>query len=279
MNVRKLLALIGSLAMGATLASSNAFADTQPALSSINITATSVSVTEPPDALPFVVTFTAPLGLQKIIIWGLSETLNAASEAQDVPLYFDATNLNITSGKISIATPFAFNDYVIDGHWKITAAEICDIATNCHYYDRDSLTDILQNPNFTVKNATGLSDNTPAKVSAGKIVTPKVSLAKSLQFKYSLTAAQAVQGIQHLSIYYNPPDSGVQIYEETDLPAPAKSGVFTGGISLGSDAPLGTYTIVGVGACPVVFQSPCTGAYTPAAIRKLLGAATFTVTK
>jgi hypothetical protein len=277
-QVRKILATIGGIAMGMTIAAPDNFAQAAPALSSIKLTATSVDVEKPPAALPFSISFRAPLGLQTIQLFGASQVLNVASEAQVADFYYVST-IHPTSGTLAIEIPFTFNAYMIGGDWEIISAEICDLQKDCQYYSGAQLAHILPSPKFTVKNTTGFADNTPAKVSAGKILTPNISLAKSRTFQYSLSAAQNIQGIDYLQFSYVPAGSDISIYNQTDLPAPVKSGVFVGGFSLPSGSPLGTYTIVSVAACPIVFQTPCTGASTPAAIRRLLGATTFTVTK
>jgi hypothetical protein len=279
MKHRKLLAVTGALGLVATLAIPRSFAGTPPAISSIKVTATSVNVAKPPAALPLSVTFTAPLGLQTILVWGSSQVLNTAAEAQVAVMYYSTANIHPRSGTLSLEVPFAYNAYMKGGRWEITSAQICDVRTNCAYYDGSILANIVQNPKFTVINRTGYADNTPVTVSGGKILTPTVNLSKHIAFKYRLTAAQNVQGVQHLTINYTPPGLGYSLYSQSDLPSPVKSGIFVGGIHLKADSPLGKYTITGVAACPVVFQNPCAGAYTPVAIRRLLGATTFTVTK
>ena len=279
MNARKLFTILCGLGIGTTLAISSALPEALPAITSIKLNATSVDVDKPPAALPFSVNFTAPLGLQTILLWGDSRRLNAASQPQQAVMFYAATNIYPRSGTLSIETPFVYNAYMIDGSWEIIAAQICDVRSNCQYYDKTALVNIVLNPKFTVTNTTGMTDNTPVTVSTGKILTPEVNLTQSQVFRYRLAAAQGVQGVQHLLIYYMSAGSTATKFSETDFPAPIKSGTFIGGIYLPSDSPLGKYTIIGVEVCPIVFQDPCTGAHTPAAIRRLLGATTFTVTK
>jgi hypothetical protein len=279
-HLSKSLATIGGIAMGMIIATPANFAraGTSPVLSSITLTATSVDVEKPPATLPFSITFIAPRGLQTIQLFGTSQALNTASEAQVADVYY-TSNMHPRSDTLSLEVPFSFNFYMLRGDWEITAAEICDVAKDCQYYTGVELAKILHNPKFKVINTTGFADNTPVTVLAGKILTPIVSLAKSRTFEYRLTVAQQIQGIDHLQINYVPPGAENSIYNQTDLPAPVKAGVVVGGFSLPPKSPLGKYTIISVGACPIVFQTPCTGAYTSAAIRRLLGATTFTVTK
>jgi hypothetical protein len=168
--------------------------------------------------------------------------------------------------------------YTQPGVWKLTYAEITDLAGNKTVYDTDDQLDALF-PSRTLNIVNqGRFDITPPVVSSGKILTPTVSLSSANPFLgVALTATDDLSGIYFVVIYLNEP--GGTAYSGSDvLEAPTQmlAGTIMGGALLTPGLPTGTWTITGYEVCD--YTNNCLTQTNPSTLQQQLGTTSFTVT-
>jgi hypothetical protein len=168
--------------------------------------------------------------------------------------------------------------YAQPGAWTLTEAEIVDGTNTATQYTGSQLATLFPSLTFTVVNK-GKVDFTPPTVSAGKVLTPKVSLGATYPyFKAQLTVADDVSGVAYPIVFIGPTtEEGISL--DSVVPLPVLSGKVTSAtpVTFFADPPTGTWYILGYGAVDVAgnfFED-----LTSADVVSLFGTDTFKVTK
>jgi hypothetical protein len=167
--------------------------------------------------------------------------------------------------------------YTQPGKWMLTSAIIVDNQYNYTQYTQAQLAAMFTAPYVTVVNS-GPVDITPPVVTAGEILTPKVSLSSVLPiFRASLTGTDDVSGIAFGLVIITAPGSS---FGQVDLvPAPyvktAETVISYAPFYPGQ--PAGTWSITGYEICDIAQN--CLTDTSATDIQNLFGTTTFTVTK
>jgi len=214
------------------------------------------------------VTLSSPSGLHSI-----------TNPNVQVPTYPAAARQTLD---ILVQSPFAnggLGPYSESGPWKITNIMLTPETGDFISYDADQLALLFPSLTVHVTNADP-ADITPPIAGAGKILTPSVSLkAATPVFAVSLPVGDKLSGVMSVDILITPPGTTFpSLGAFAELSAPLHWGTVTASLQLDPQKQVpGTYTITGISLCD--FASNCRQENAPAAIKKLLGATTFRVTK
>jgi len=170
------------------------------------------------------------------------------------------------------------NLYAEPGAWTISQLSIQDFAGRLVSYSGNELAGIISNPTFNVVNK-GTPDVLPPTVSAGKLLTPRVSLSSRVPFFGArLTVADDLSGVSGIFINLAGPRSNLSVLASGSPPSPVINGdIITGADMSRFRADVGIWTITVVQICDVATN--CVFDTTPASIKKLFGTTTFKLTE
>jgi hypothetical protein len=168
--------------------------------------------------------------------------------------------------------------YVQPGHWLLTSAIIIDNKFNYTQYSQAQLATLFPKPYVDVVN-NGPVDITPPVVTAGKILTPKVSLSSSPfpTFKASLTGTDNLSGLAFGLVVIQPPGSTFGQVEIVPAPIPTTAGTVLSYANFFPGQPTGTWSITAYELCDVAGN--CFTDTSATDITNLFGTNTFTVEK
>jgi hypothetical protein len=193
--------------------------------------------------------------------------------------FYGAPVPSATSGSITFLDPEdTLSLYAQPGKWTLTQASIVDGADVETDYTGSALAALFPSLTLKVVNA-GEADFTPPVVTAGKVVTKKVSLSSPFPyFEAKLTITDDMSGVAYPIVFIGPStDLGLSINDVP--PLPKLSGVFPSATPVTDFVPAnpGTWFIIGYGAVDVAgnfFEDT-----TAADVQTLFGTTTFKVTK
>ena len=177
------------------------------------------------------------------------------------------------------STPMSL--YARPGVWLINQVTITDFAGKHTTYSGSQLATIFSTGqiNINVIN-NGTPDTKLPIISAGKLLTPKVSLGSAVPyFLAQLTVADDLSGVGSAFVFLSGPNAGPSVTARVFPSAPiTASGTIVAGADMsGLGADVGTWTIVAYEVCDVATN--CLFDSTPAHIGKLFGTTKFQLTK
>ena len=154
------------------------------------------------------------------------------------------------------------NLYARPGAWTISQLSIQDFAGRLVTYSGNELARIIPNPTFQVVN-TGTPDILPPTVSAGKLLTPRVSLSSGTPFfGASFTVADNLSGVSEIFILLAGPRSNLSVLASGFPPSPVLNGdIITGADMSSFKAGVGIWTMTVVQICDAATN--CLFAATP----------------
>ena len=265
-----------------------------PTITSGTMLVQSLDVTKPPAAPKVKLVFqTGNSGISSVYLYFYP----ASANGQQLYLSHSVTyhSLPVTQGTWTLQDvgdgygSGAFNPYSSAGKWLLTSAYIYDQAGHYTSYGQAQLATAFgcsgSTGCITVKVTNGgTPDVTAPVITAGKILTPQVSLsATSPTFAADLTLSDDVSGVRYTSVRVCPPGttSGCVSYTNYTT-SPFRNGKNTnydwvcGGTGHCNTTPTGHWTIYSFGTCDVagncVYDSDTTD------ILNLFGTTTFKVT-
>jgi hypothetical protein len=248
-------------------------ASTGPAILSGAIRTPSIDVDRPPATPEISVKYkTGPSGLDFVDLYFYSNTTSQYEYIGYSPDYYAPVT---THGTLTYEPTYdRFSLYAAPGDWTLSYAYIYDRAGNYTFYDATQLAALF--PSVTISVTSHYADTVNPTVSAGKLLTPKISLSSSSPvFAASLTAADNDSGVAYIYIDVEPPGGSYGYSSYGSPPVPLKSGTITSYLSL-ENMPTGTWTIYGYEACDAAGNCLFDGE--TADIQALFGTTTFTVT-
>jgi hypothetical protein len=180
------------------------------------------------------------------------------------------------SGSYTIEDPGTVGQYAAQGTYTLIYAEIDDLDGQYVAYSASELGSIFPDLNITVTNST--PDTTSPTISAGKILTPTVSLSSPTPyFRAKLTVADTVSGVFYGYIVAEDPDGNEYAFYNY-APSPIKTSASLQIADTFNPAPTttGTYTISEVDL--VDYANNYTQITDQTALQSLFGTTTFKVT-
>jgi len=258
----------------AWLAAGHPATSTLPTISSGKILTPTVDVQTAPAAPAISVTFkTGAAGLESIYAYFYPSTSGGSfTEEYSVPYQSKGP----TKGTIAMQSGH-FSLYAAPGNWTLSYLYIYDQAGNATYYGPSQLASLFPSVAIAVTN-NGTTDANPPTVSAGAILTPKVSLSSAHPtFDVSLTLADDVSGVAETVIFLTPPGVSGGCGYNNYPPSPVLSGTITnyGSLACFGTPSTGTWTIDGYLVCDAAGN--CLDDQSPADVKALFGKNTFKV--
>jgi len=181
-----------------------------------------------------------------------------------------------TGGTVTVAQPTNVPSYTQPGQWQLVAAYIEDYAGNFVSYSQSQLAALFPVTAINVVN-NGPVDITPPVVTAGKILTPSVSLSSPLPvFAASLTGSDDVSGMYAPFVGILPPGGSFSQVDQITMPFPLLAGTGTAYSTVFPGQPTGTWSISFYALCDVAGN--CFTDQSPTDIQNLFGTTTFQVT-
>lgn len=163
------------------------------------------------------------------------------------------------------------------GQWTLTSAYVGDQNYNFTNYTQAQLAALITNPVIDIIN-TGPVDFTPPVVTAGKVLTPTVSLSSPVpQFVAQLSGTDDLSGVAFGFIIIEAPGGSFGQTQTTSAPIAFAHGSMQVSAPFFQGQPTGTWSITGFILCDVA-QNCSTNVQTPADVQALFGTTTFTVT-
>jgi len=163
------------------------------------------------------------------------------------------------------------------GEWQLTSVLIFDTQQNYTQYNQAQLAKLFPKPYITVVNK-GAVDITPPVVTAGKILTPTVSLSSPVPvFRATLTGSDDVSGIGISFVVIKAPGSQFGQTILAPVQTPIKAGTVDAYAPIASGSPTGKWSITGYGLCDLAGN--CFTYSSESDIKALFGTTSFTVTK
>jgi len=167
--------------------------------------------------------------------------------------------------------------YAQPGKWALTSALILDNQYNFTQYNQAQLAAIFTTPYLTVVN-NGPVDITPPVVTAGKILTPKVSESSPVPlFKAQLTGTDDVSGIAYGLVVITAPGNNFGQVDLVTAPYVKKAETVNSFAPVYPGQPTGTWSISAYQMCDMAQN--CFTDSSATDIQTLFGTNTFTVVK
>jgi hypothetical protein len=165
-----------------------------------------------------------------------------------------------------------FNVYSAGGTWTLRSMYIYDLMGNITSYDQAALTPLFNRLTINVTNK-GTPDLAPPLVTAGQVLTPKVSISSHPYFLANLTVSDNVSGVVRAYVTVTGPGGSPSVLYYKFTTVPVRNGTVQVYDYLGDQTATGTWTISAYQACDVVNQ--CAYVADPADIHALFGTTTF----
>jgi hypothetical protein len=253
-----------------------------PTITSGKILTTKLNVANAPAAPIVSISFsTSSAGLCSV-----SLSFSSATSGQHLSIYY-STQYKApaqTQGTVKIqqvGNSFgtgAFNVYSAPGGWNLNSASISDCAGNYTSYSSAQLMPLFNTTTLQLIN-NQKPDTTAPVISAGSILTPKVSLSSvSPDFGAQFTVSDDVSGLSYVLVTVCPPSgSGGSCWVTNAHPSnPFLSGKQKAYVYLGGQSITGQWTIEQMGVCDIAGN--CVYDTNSADIISLFGTNTFKVT-
>jgi hypothetical protein len=166
--------------------------------------------------------------------------------------------------------------YSEPGAWTVNSLSITSEDGNTISYTAAEIATLFGNDTTIQVTNNASPDTTPPTYGKGKILTPTVSLSAAPVFAVTVKVADAISGVQSVSLDIDPPGSTFpSVFASSVLDAPVQKGDVIAYTNLGASDPIGTYTIASFSVCD--YAGNCVTDSTAAGIQKTFGATTFQV--
>lgn len=266
--------------------------DAPPTLSNGSVLVKNLDVAHPPASPAVKLSFQTDVsGLASIYVYFYSQTsdqfqvVSFTTVAHTPPLTSATLTLQSTNGACYYFCG-EFNEYAAAGDWVISSISVCDNAFNCTYYDTsDELAALFPHGYTVTLTNNGTPDVTPPLVTAGRVLTRRVSLSSPApDFGASLTVSDDISGVYDVYVNVCPPNgaTGSCVGAYTYVSAPLQNGTIKSYNWLCystfndcSQTALGKWKIHEFGVCDLVRN--CVYDFDAADIQALFGSDTFKV--